>query len=264
MTISLTKLGKHTLPVEDTCPYAHRAGFHLHLNFCEANERSKDAKKDRALTTSTATAATAFAANDADIAADAASAETSSLRFDRLWRCMEEARCRVVDDRKQMVVVRDPREVAVSSFHFLRAGRFLPEDADIDAFVVQKFPTFCKWLGVRLALFARMMPEEQASFFWYDDWQTQPLRWHQRVLRVVGLAGLPDSVAEAACDAALADDFPFFSKGRGSRGQLVVAAPSREHSYRDEVAEETLRVMDSTLREWLPYELVEELRRRSD
>ncbi|CAM9729509.1 unnamed protein product [Scytosiphon promiscuus] len=256
VTISLSKLGKHTLPVEDTCPYAHGAGYHLHLKFCETEDSHGEG--GRGVTPSAATYTTTLAANAADGGADA---ETSPFQFDRIWGCMEEARCRVVDDRKQMVVLRDPREAAVSSFYFLRAGRFIPENADIDAFVVQTFPTFCKWHGIRLALFTRMMPRENVSFFWYHKWRAHPLKWHQEVLRAVGLGGLPDSVAVDACDAALADDFPFFSKGRDSHGQVVV--PSGEHSYRDDIAEETSRTIDSMLREWLPSELLEELRLHS-
>lgn len=251
------------LPVEETCPYAHGPGYHLHLKFCEVGDSyGKESSSRGGVVTSSAATATTLAADAADTAAAATFNETSSPHFNRIWGCMQEARCRIMDERKQMVVIRDPREAAVSSFYFLKAGRFIPEETDIDTFVVRNFPTFCKWHMIRLALFARMVPSGKASFFWYDRWQAYPLRWHQEVLRAIGLRGLPDTVAKAACDAALADDFPFFSKGPDSHGQLEV--PSREHSYRDDISMETSRIIDSMLRQWLPTEMLEELRHRSD
>lgn len=229
VTISLSKIGKHTLPVEETCPYSHDVGYHLYLQFCQEADGSEEGSE--------------------------ASGDGAS-KFERVWRCMEEARCRVVDERKQMVVFRDPRAATVSSFYFLKAGGYVPEDVDIDSFVTKHFPVFCKWLAIRLALFSRMVREDRVAIFWYDRWQTAPLKWHRQFFHAVGLR-VPESVALAASRAALADDFPFFSKGRDEH--LGSPPPSGSHTYREDLRVETNRAIDEMMRQWLPPKFIEHL-----
>lgn len=233
----MSKIDKHTLPVEEACPYSHGVGYHLYLNFCEEADESATKKIEGGGETTS-------------------SDRNDPVVFDRVWRCMQEARCRVVDDRKQMVVFRDPRAASVSSYYFLRAGGYVPEDVGIDAFVTQNFPVFCKWLAIRLALFARVLPKEQVAFFWYERWQATPLKWHRQLFQAVGLR-VPESVAVAASRAALADDFPFFSKGRDVHLESV--PPGRTHTYRDDISEETARSMDETMSRWLPPKFIEQL-----
>lgn len=225
VTIALSKIGKHTLPVEETCPYSHGVGYHLYLKFCEEADGSEAGGHSPAV-------------------------------FDTVWRCMQEAQCRVVDDRKQMVIFRDPRAASVSSFFFLKAGGYVPEDQDIDAFVISNFPVFCKWLVIRMAIFARMFPKDKVAFFWYDRWQSTPLRWHRQLFQAVGLR-VPESVAVASSQAALADDFPFFSKGRDAHPGTAPAADS--HTYRDDINVETARSIDETMKLWLPPKFIAQL-----
>lgn len=217
----MSKIDKHTLPVEETCPYSHGVGYHLYLQFCEQADRSEGGI------------------------------------FDRVWRCMQEAQCQVVDHRKQMVIFRDPRAASVSSYFFLKAGGYLPEDQGIDAFVMENFPVFCKWLVIRFTLFARMFPKEQVAFFWYDKWQSTPLKWHRQLFQAVGLR-VPESVAVASSHAALADNFPFFSKGRDAH--LGTVPPSESHTYRDDISVETARSIDETMRKWLPPKFIAQLK----
>lgn len=230
MTIALSKVGKHTLPVEETCPYSHNEGFHLHLKFCEEVAAGSEEGSE-------------------------ASGNTP-FNFDKVWSCMKEAQCRVVDDRKQMVVFRDPRAASVSSFYHLKARGYVPEDVDIDSFVIQNFPLFCKSLVIRVTLFARMFPKDKVAFFWYDRWQATPLKWHRQLFHAVGLR-VPESVTAAASQAALADDFPFFSKGRDSH--LGPVPPSETHTYRDDLSVETARSIDETMRQWLPLKFIGQL-----
>eukprot|EP00752_Nemacystus_decipiens_P011154 g9910.t1 len=225
VTIALSKIGKHTLPVEETCLYSHDVGYHLYLKFCEEADRSE------------------------------ASGHSPAV-FDRVWGCMQEAQCRVVDDRKQMVIFRDPRAATVSSFFFLKAGGYVPAGQDIDEFVIQNFPVFCKWLVIRLALFTRMFPKDRVAFFWYDRWQKTPLKWHRQLFQAVGLR-VPESVAVASSRAALADEFPFFSKGRDAHLGAVPDAES--HTYRDDISVETALSIDETMRLWLPPRFIAQL-----
>jgi len=227
VTITLSKIGKHTLPVEDTCAFSHGVGYHLYLQFCE--EADEGIRKG----------------------------DNPATAFGKVWGCMQEARCRVVDDRRQMVVFRDPRAAAVSSFYFLKAGGYIPEDLGIDAFVIGNFPIFCKWLLIRLALFARMVPKDKVSFFWYDRWQVDPRSWHRHLFQAVGLR-VPESVEAAAREAALADDFPFFSKGHDSHLGST-PTPGNLTAYRGDLTEETNRGIDEMMRQWLPTRFIQQL-----
>lgn len=228
MTITLSKIGKHALPVEETCAFSHDVGYHLYLKFCEeADEGIRQGGDDPATV------------------------------YGKVWGCMREAQCRVVDDRKQMAVFRDPRAAAVSSFYFLKAGGYVPEDLGIDAFVIGNLPVFCKWLLIRLALFTRMVPKGKVAFFWYDRWQLDPRGWHRHLFQAAGLR-VPDSVEAAACEAALADDFPFFSKGHDSHLGSV-PTPGNLTAYRSDLSEETNRGIDEIMRQWLPPRLIDQL-----
>lgn len=230
MTIALSKIGKHTLPVEETCPYSHGVGYHLYLDFCKEADGILEGSEARS--------------------------DNSPAIFEKVGSCMQEAQCPVVDHRKQMVIFRDPRASSVSSFFFLKAGGYVPEGQSIDEFVVQNFPVFCKWLVIRLTLFSQMFPKDKVAVFWYDRWQSTPLKWHRHLFQAVGLR-VPKSVAAASSQAALADDFPFFSKGRDAH--LGTVPPVEVHSYRDDISVETARSIDETMRQWLPAKFISQL-----
>lgn len=216
MTITLCKIGKHQLPVEDDCAFSHSVGFNLNPEVCP----------------------------------DVGEGGSPAANLRGIQQCMEEARCRLVDDRLQMLVFRDPRAAAVSSFYYLSANNYIPADMDVDTFILQNFRGFCKWLLVRIVLFTQMTQKDKHVFFCYDEWQTDAVEWHRKLFRMLGLI-VPDAVLVAAADAALADDFPFFTKGRDVHGGGT-APPPRDHTYRDDVTDDTAHRMDEIMREWIP------------
>lgn len=216
VTITLCKIGKHQLPVKDDCAYAHSVGFNLNPEVCP----------------------------------DVGEGGSPAANVRGIQQCMDEAQCRLVDDRLQMVIFRDPRPAAVSSFYYLSANNYIPADMDVDAFILQNFRGFCKWLLVRMVLFKRLTPKDRYFCFWYNEWKTDPAVWHRQLFRMLGLT-VPDSVLVAATDAALADDFPFFTKGRDVHGGGT-APPPPDHTYRDDVTNSTAQRMDEMMREWIP------------
>lgn len=183
MTITLCKIGKHQLPVEDDCAFSHGVGFSLNPEVCP----------------------------------DVVEGGSPAANVRGIQQCMDEAQCPLVDDRLQMVVFRDPRPAAVSSFYYLSANKYIPADMDVDAFILQNFRGFCKWLLVRMVLFKQLTPKDKYFCFWYDEWQADAAGWHRQLFRMLGLT-VPDSVLVEAANAALADDFPFFTKGRDVHG----------------------------------------------
>lgn len=221
-TITVCKMGKHALPVEESCPFSHNLGFDLYPQFCEQGGKGGGP-----------------AANCGDI-----------------WRCIEGAQCQVVDDRLQMVIFRDPRPAVVSSFYFLKTQNFIGGGVGIDEFVQDRFPGFCKWMAIRLGLFKRAMAKDKVAVFWYEEWQTDAVKWHRRFFKAVGLE-VPEGVLHSAVQGALANDFPFFTKGHDPHAGGVI--PPAGSSYRDEISNDTARIIDETMRQWLPRDLLVKL-----
>lgn len=223
VTITLCKIGKHQLPVEDDCAFSHNGGFDLHSKFCP------------------------------EVGAEGGS---SAANLGRVQRCMDEAQCRVVDDRLQMVIFRDPRASAVSSYYYLSSNKYIPEDMDIDTFVLENFADFCKWLLIRMVLFKQLTPKHKYMCFWYDEWKADPVRWYRRLFGMLGVH-VPETVVAAATDSALADEFPFFSKGRDAHGGST--PPPADHTYRDDISNDTAYRLDEIMRELIPPELAARL-----
>lgn len=215
---------KHTLPVKDTCAFAHGGGIGLR----------KDGKARKQPCT--------FADG------------THVKNYDELWRCMREANCDITDSWIQMAVFRDPRPLVVSTFYHIQvhAGRDL---GDLESFVLKELPIVCQWMAVRYILFTGILAD-QSMEIWYEDAMADPLGWHYKWFHSIGLQ-LPFQVVEAAAKAAAANDLGFGHKkidvhpGEGPKNEPGV------RRFEDEVRPEVLAVADDVLRTWLPPVLLE-------
>ena len=227
MSITLSKDGKHSLPVERNCSFAHGGGTMVR------KPQAMGLPREPPCTFADGTHAT----NNEDV-----------------WRCMHEANCRITDDWIQMAVFRDPRPTIVSLFYYIELHK--PWDlGDLEAFVARELPILCQWLVVRYTLFTGIL-DHQSIEFWYNDAIFDPLQWHIHYFYSVGLQ-LPFQVVVATSEAAAADELGFnhkdidFHPGEKPRDETV---PRR---FEDEVSEEMLEFADDVLRTWLPPILLE-------
>lgn len=226
VTISFSSLDKHMLPVEPEYDWSHNRGT---------------AKKNLAVCTPAGVGAPKLKKKQAD-----------------LWKCLADAACRITDDRLQISVLRDPREVVVNSYfhHVLHNPSAVDGVESVDEFVVDMLPTICQWLSIRLWLFEEVMTHQTLSL-WYNDALANPTYWHKCFLEFVGLI-MPvyDVVAKAANIVAHGGQMAGFpSKGIDVHLAGGHAQPSR--SYQSEVLADTLSGMDDVLRAWLPPALLE-------
>ena len=145
VSIELSDLDKHTLPVNHGCAYSHARGIDFGL--MKGDFRAKNACKFHD------------------------GRRISSQ--DDLWQCMHAADCEFVDDWLQMAVFRDPRPAVVSSYyHIKRLARVdLPS---LEEFVAAKLPIMCQWLAVRYTLFSGSL-SHQSTEFWYRKALANPL-----------------------------------------------------------------------------------------
>ncbi|CAM9470199.1 unnamed protein product [Scytosiphon promiscuus] len=228
VVISLTNFDKHTLPVEDSCSFSHRRGIsNAHDKVCTPP--------------------------GSDIQPPGNHAE--------LYKCARESACRIVDDRLQMSVMRDPRPIAVSAyFHTLRTHPELLHTSSVDEYALSFLPAACKWVSIRYLLFAEILGHK-SSLFWYDDAQENPGDWHSDFYDFIGIR-VPMSVVERSVavatgqvpDSRLAG-FP--SKGIDVHSGGSESESSGKRTFRDEVSATTVSKMDDMLRVWLPPVLLE-------
>lgn len=160
---------------------------------------------------------------------------------------MEESACPIdPGNTLQMAVFRDPREVAISTYFFIRGY----ESVDLDSFVLETLPILCQWITIRFMLFGGYLAK-QSVLFWYDEVKADPLKWHYEWSASVGLQ-LPASAVEAAVDDAVHGKFDFWSKGidphPGSKSMKNTNGSFTE-KFDDE---DTLARANSILRVWLP------------
>ena len=181
---------------------------------------------------------------------------THVTNHDELWRCMHEADCEVTDDWLQMAVFRDPRSAIVSTFYHIKNGKKhnMPV-GDVDAFVVRELPIMCQWLALRYILFIGTL-RDQSMEFWYKDAMADPLAWHYEWFYSLGLQ-LPFRVVEATARAAVADDIDFTHKGIERHPGEKSSRVEGIRLFENEVSSETLALVDSVLRVWLPPVLLE-------
>lgn len=165
-----------------------------------------------------------------------------------LWHCMQKGICEIVDHRQQLVVLRDPRAVVVSTYyHMVQNGHFLPFD-NVDDFVLAFLPTTCKWVTIRYFLFGKILAN-QSTLYWYEDAQANPTEWHQTFLSAAGL-NLPRSVAETASATVQEGIFLGFPSKGIDRHEGGIVNVNR--SFKEELKSSTLSELDDVLRMWLP------------
>lgn len=233
VSIGVGNVHKHTLPVDKDCAYRHprgidlgtdQEGIHPDGNACTFQDG------------------------------------TPVENLDDLWQCMIEADCDIVDDWLQMVVLRDPRPVAVSAYFHIEVHGSDDDSiklGTLEDFVEKELPLMCQWVAIRYILFSGLLPHQSVEF-WYDDALDNPLEWHYRWYDAVGLQ-LPFHVVQAAADAAAAEDFGFQFKQIDKHPGGQVGAEEGVRRFEDEVSKETLEVADAIMRKWLPPVLLAKL-----
>ena len=166
-----------------------------------------------------------------------------------LWSCIISTPCPIIDDSLQMVVMRDPRDVTVSSFYFWVRNHpdQLRRFESMDDFYLAFLPTLCKWLSVRFLLFEVIL-KEQSSVFWYDDAVSHPRVWYSQFYSFAGLNAPPtllDETVHAHDEGGL---------DLGLKLQNLDSHPNgtASRSYKDEVSADVVDVIDDILRQWLP------------
>lgn len=76
----------------------------------------------------------------------------------------EEAGCTVQGESLQLVAMRDPRAVTVSTyFHRIRTGEQL---GSLDDFFQEYLPSLCMWISARYFFFTEIMADK-SELFWY-------------------------------------------------------------------------------------------------
>lgn len=225
VTISISHLYKHNMPVVADCPWQHIDGVTPESPGCTTSDM-------RPLQ------------NHEDVAA-----------------CVRASQCRINDNRLQMLVLRDPRAVVVSSYFYLKTHK--PYTADpkhpahpaesVDLYALRMLPTICRFVHIRYLVLLERMADQTVAFM-YEESLADPLEWHRRWLLSVGL-DLPEAVVQRATDIALNGDYEFAAKGRDKHPGGVQTTPSR--SYETEVGPEVRAQLDDICRRWLPPVLLE-------
>lgn len=208
VTVSINTIGKHSLPVSPDCPWNHPHSVSRENQGC-------------------------MTAGGDPVA-----------NYDDVRQCMRESACDVNDERLQMVVLRDPRPVTVSSYYH-QMIYYNVVDGTVDEYVVKMLPTISQWLTIRHILFEEMMAE-QSTVFWYEDAIGDPLTWHERWYESVGLR-LPASVVEEASRVSSGDGVSTYRMPHPGGADATA-----DRSYKDEISFGLNGQMDDILRAWLP------------
>lgn len=157
--------------------------------------------------------------------------------------------CARTQAQPQMVVLRDPRPMAVSAYYFTKIHDWqMVEQETVDEFVLKIFPSMCQWLAIRYVLFQELMAD-YSTVYWYDESLADPLLWHGQWHTSLGFQ-FPHSVLAETTDAAVNRRFNFPTKGRDPHPGGAAAKPNR--TFEQEVSAETLAAFDEIMRTWLP------------
>ena len=224
MTFFFSAVAKHRLPVDKKCGWAHPRGITdpSPADVC----RSSDAR-------------------------------TIENRED-LWECVEDNDCPITDTRLQVAVIRDPRAVTVSAyFQHVRLQSDLGEPVreSVDTFFRAYLEPVCMWVSIRYHLFVNLLPDQSIVLF-YEDAIADPVEWHKHYLHFVGVNLPLDVIHKLAYVASGGENIlGFRSKGfdehPGAKSQGVA------RSFRDELSNSSILLMDDVLRKWLPDVLLE-------
>ena len=181
----------------------------------------------------------------------------SGTRQVDLWNCVQQADCVVHNDRLQLSVMRDPREVTVSTyFHRKRTipGKLEKEVGvgSVDEFFQKYLGSICMWVSLRYFFFSEVMGD-QSELFWYDDHEADPIDWHGRYFAFIGLNMPLPKVVDMALFASGGEDInrvlDFEAKGIDDHpgGNSSVA-----RNFRDDLGADSLAMMDDVMRKWMP------------
>ncbi|CAM9277724.1 unnamed protein product [Ectocarpus fasciculatus] len=208
--ISVSCVGKHDLPVSDSCPWSHGPGIALESDGCWSVDGQP-------------------VENESD-----------------LWTCMQEAPCEITDNRLQMVPIRDPRAVAVSTYFYHvynnSPRNYREQHHSLDEAVLEILPQLCHSTTLRHILFEGLL-SDRSELFWYEEAIEEPFDWHHRWASFAGLI-LPGSWIDGMVVAN--QEGRIFNPHPGGKKQ------SAKRTWRDEVSPGTRQEMDSILRKWLP------------
>lgn len=218
--ILVSAVRKHMLPIEESCGWYHRRG----------------------VTTPTDTVCLKLNGKPVKDRAD-------------LWKCVEDNDCMFNDKRLQLAVLRDPRAITVSAY-FQLIKQKSPRTTDrnlfksVDHFFQAELSHVCMWVSIRYFLFTQLL-SDRSAVFWYDEAVDDPYDWHGRYFAFVGLHLPIEEVATAAHTASRGGSIMGFpSKGidehPGGKAQSVA------RTFRDELNNISLSVMDDVLKQWLP------------
>ncbi|CBN79477.1 hypothetical protein Esi_0254_0001 [Ectocarpus siliculosus] len=171
--------------------------------------------------------------------------------------CLQQHPCRIVDDRIQMLILRDPRAVAVSSFFHLKTHHhpFWKHltDESVDSFVLRMLPTICHFIHLRYLVLHEKLGGKTVEFT-YDESLADPLQWHQRWLSSVGLTPPPGVVLQAT-NTSLRREYGFAGKGVDKHPGGKEATEKR--TWEDEISHDVAEQLEGICREWLPPVLLE-------
>lgn len=227
VTISISNVDKHSVPVEEGCPYEH-------------NGMGKSAREK--------------------VCVRPGGGDTQPTSPEELWDCMVDASCKPIDDSLQLAIMRDPRAVVVSTyFHLVRrhGDKFLQEYPSVDEWALELLPAKVRRICLRYLLFTKIQ-SERAMMLWYEDAMDDPLDWHSRFLSFVGLNMPPDLVIEAArvsVEGGRILGFP--TKGLDAHPGGEEAQIGR--TFKDEIRPDTLAKLDDVMRTWLHASVLEKL-----
>ena len=172
--------------------------------------------------------------------------------------CLHQNPCEITDSRLQMLILRDPRAVAVSSFFHLKMhppsfGGHRLRDESVDAYALRLLPTICHFVHLRWLLLQERMADKTVEFE-YDESLADPFGWHDRWLAAVGLTP-PKSVVQEATDTALRGEYGFAGKGVDEHPGGKEVTPAR--SWEDEISAAVVEQLNDICRVWLPPVLLE-------
>ncbi|CAM9337264.1 unnamed protein product [Ectocarpus sp. 13 AM-2016] len=219
--ISASFKGKHSFPVNKSCPWWHSYGLPAPHEGCwSAGGRPVENGLD-------------------------------------LWACMEEASCEFADNRLQFAAIRDPRSVAVSTyFHVQRFSNLHPKhpalSLSLDQTVLVILPQVCHLTALRHILFEGPL-SGRSELFWYEEAVEDPFDWHYRWASLAGLI-LPPLWIEGMV--AKVVDGPGAKKFNPHPGGGEI---STNRTWRNEVSPGIHAEIDSILRTWLPGVLLTRL-----
>ncbi|CAM9983186.1 unnamed protein product [Ectocarpus sp. 12 AP-2014] len=152
--ISVSTVGKHSLPVSDLCPWSHGYGIAREGDGCWSFHGQP-------------------VENEADV-----------------WTCMQETPCEMTDNRLQFVSIRDPRAVAVSTyFHHVHGNKpknYLQLHPSLDETVLEILPQLCHLTTLRHIMFEGLL-SDRSEMFWYEETVEDPFDWHYRWAAFAGL-----------------------------------------------------------------------------